>query len=97
MNHHEFLEELSCRLGYAEKENAARQVSALAEIIAEELQEGLTIDMDSLGTLGVEKRLEKIIVNPLTGQRFLVPPELVVKFEPGAGLDEEFKNKRSDE
>ena len=36
----------------------------------------------AFGNFEVKKRLERVIVNPTTGQRMLVPPKLVVAFKP---------------
>ena len=45
-----------------------------------------------LGSFDVKKRLERIIVNPGTKQRMLVPPKLVLSFKPIVAIKEDLKN-----
>ena len=45
----------------------------------------------------VEKKMEYISVNPVTKQRFLVPPELAVRFKSTTSLKGRVKNVLSDE
>lgn len=46
----------------------------------------------NLELLRLKKRLERIVVNPGTKQRMLVPPKLVLGFKPIASLKEKVKN-----
>jgi DNA-binding protein HU-beta len=39
----------------------------------------------------VKKKLERVSVNPITQQRLLIPPKLILSFKPSAGLRERFK------
>jgi DNA-binding protein HU-beta len=40
------------------------------------------VNINGLGTFDVRKRNERIIVNPGTGKKNLVPPKLVATFKP---------------
>ena len=40
----------------------------------------------------MKKRMERIVVNPSTGMRMLVPPKLVLGFKPNASIKEKLKN-----
>jgi nucleoid DNA-binding protein len=40
------------------------------------------VNVNGLGTFDVRKRNERIIVNPGTGKKNLVPPKLVATFKP---------------
>ena len=42
-------------------------------------------------TFEVKKKLERVSVNPVTKQRLLIPPKLMLTFKPSAGLKEKFK------
>ena len=42
--------------------------------------------MVGFGTFEVKKRLERVMVNPSTGLRMLVPPKLVLNFKPAATI-----------
>ena len=49
------------------------------------------MQIPGFGTFEVKKRLERILVNPGTGQRMLVPPKLVLGFKPIAAIKESLK------
>lgn len=96
MNNKEFVGELSRNLGYTNKD-ATRLVASLIDIMTQELQEGNTISVDGFGRFEVRKRLERIINNPMTKQRLLVPPKLVLIFTPGSLLKGNPTNTSSNE
>ena len=81
MNNKELIGELSRRLGYTNKD-AARLLTSVTGIMGEELQEGKVIAIQDFGTFEVKKKMERITVNPVTKQRFLVPPKLILNFRP---------------
>lgn len=85
MNGKDFLDELAQRTGYAEKD-VAQLVATLVNVITEKLQEGEAVALQDFGTLEVEKQMESIFVNHSTGQRFLVPPRLSLRFTPDPNL-----------
>ena len=90
MNNKEFISELSQRLNYNNKETT-RLVSSLLSIMTQELQDGNTIAIQGVGSFEVKKKLERISVNPVTQQRLLIPPKLVLTFKPSISLKEKFK------
>ena len=90
MNNKEFISELSQRLNYSNKETT-RLVSFLLSIMTQELQDGNTIAIQGFGSFEVKKKLERISVNPVTQQRLLIPPKLVLTFKPSISLKEKFK------
>ena len=57
----------------------------------QELQDGNTISLQGFGTFEVKKKLERISVNPVTQQRMLIPPKLVLAYKPSVTLKEKFK------
>ena len=77
MNNKELIGELSRRLGYTNKD-VARLLTSVTGIMGEELQEGKVIAIQDFGTFEVKKKMERITVNPVTKQRFLVPPKLIL-------------------
>ena len=91
MNNKELTNELARRLGY-ENQDAAQLVNSMVTMMSEQLQEGKTLVLADFGTFEVKKELERIEVNPLTKQRFLVPPKLVLTFKPAAAFKEKLKN-----
>jgi len=90
LNNKEFISELSQRLNYNNKETT-RLVSSLLSIMTQELQDGNTIAIQGFGSFEVKKKLERISVNPVTQQRLLIPPKLVLTFKPSISLKEKFK------
>ena len=90
MNNKEFISELSRKLGYSNKETS-QLVSSVLNIMTQELQEGNTIALQGFGVFEVKKKLERISVNPVTQQRMLIPPKLVLSYKPSAALKEKFK------
>ena len=90
MNNKEFIAELSRKLGYSNKETG-QLVSSVLNIMTQELQEGNTIALQGFGVFEVKKKLERISVNPVTQQRMLIPPKLVLSYKPSVALKEKFK------
>ena len=90
MNSKEFTGELSRRLGYTNKD-AAVLVASLVDIMAQELQESNAIGIQGFGTFEVKKKAERIVINPVTKLRLLVPPKLVLAFKPSPILKDKFK------
>ena len=66
-------------------------VSSLLGVMTQELQDGNTIAIQGFGTFEVKKKLERISVNPVTQQRMLIPPKLVLTYKPSITLREKFK------
>ena len=66
-------------------------VSSLLSIMTQELQDGNTVAIQGFGTFEVKKKLERVSVNPVTQQRLLIPPKLVLTYKPSIALKEKFK------
>lgn len=96
MNNKELTGELARRLGYTNKD-AAQLVASMVAIMGEEFQEGKTLTFQGFGTFEVKKKLERIVVNPATRQRLLVPPKLVLSYKPDNSLKEKFKKMQANE
>ena len=90
MNNKEFIAEIASRMGETQKE-MSQLVSSAVNIMTLELQEGNSIVVQGFGAFEVKKKLERISVNPVTKQRMLIPPKLVLSFKPSATLKEKFK------
>lgn len=90
MNNKEFIAELSRRAGYTQ-EQTQNYVRTLVEEMTNILGEGESIAIPSFGTFEVKKRMERILVNPSTGKKMLVPPKLVLNFRPMPSVKEQLK------
>lgn len=96
MTNKEFIEELSRRVNRPGKETASL-VASFIECVSQALQDDKTVSLQGFGAFEVKKKMERISVNPVTHQRFLVPPKLTLAFKPSAALKEKFKNVSTDE
>lgn len=85
MNNKEFISDLSNRTKLGSKE-VASLVSATVSAIAGELMEENSVVISGFGSFEVKKKLERVLVNPTTKQRMLVPPKLSVNFKPNTSL-----------
>lgn len=81
MNNKEYIAELAQQSGYTQTDTQ-KMVAAVIEQMGDSFEEGNSVLIPNFGTFEVKKRLERIIVNPSTQQRMLVPPKLVLNFRP---------------
>ena len=87
MNNKEFIAELSRRVGYTVKDTSSLMVALVAEM-TEELEDENVIAIQNIGSFEVRKKQERVVVNPATQQRMLVPPKLVINFKPSTSFKE---------
>ena len=83
MNNKDFIQRLSVRLGYTASDTQ-RMVTNVIDKMSDGFQEGNCVTIPGFGTFDIKKKLERIMVNPSTQQRMLVPPKLVLNFKPAA-------------
>lgn len=81
MNNKEYIAELAQQSGYTQTDTQ-KMVAAVIEQMGNSFEEGNSVLIPNFGTFEVKKRLERIIVNPGTQQRMLVPPKLILNFRP---------------
>ncbi|MBR6031221.1 MAG: HU family DNA-binding protein [Bacteroidaceae bacterium] len=93
MNSKEFISSLANRTGKSNKE-VSSLVSATVSAIISELAEENSVAISGFGTFEVKKKLERVLVNPITKQRMLVPPKIVVSFKPNASLKMKMNSER---
>lgn len=91
MNNKDFIAELAQRTGYS-AEDTQRFVNSIVEAMGDHFQESDNVVIPSFGSFEVKKKLERVMVNPSTGQRMLVPPKLVLNFKPHVSWKERLKN-----
>ena len=92
MNNKEFISELSNRTGLSQKDATAR-TNAVITMITEALMEEDEVSVVGFGNFEVRKKLERVVVNPTTKQRMLVPPKMVVGFRSFSSLNDKVNNK----
>ena len=69
-----------------------QMVDALIEAMGDRFMEGDAVQLPDFSLFEVKKKLERIMVNPSTGQRMLVPPKLVLGFKPTPMWKDRIKN-----
>lgn len=82
---------MSRRTGYSTAD-AQKMVANVIAAMGNCFQDGDTVAIQNFGTFEVKKKMERIMVNPSTQQRMLVPPKLVLGFKPNATWKERIKN-----
>lgn len=91
MNNKDFIAELAQRTGFS-AEDTQKYVNSVVEAMGDHFQESDSVLIPTFGTFEVKKKLERVMVNPSTGLRMLVPPKLVLSFKPNISWKERVKN-----
>lgn len=81
---------ISKRMGRSSAD-VAKLLDALVATIKERCGELDSIAIPGFGTFEAKKKLERIVVNPGTGKRMLVPPRITLSFKPSALLKSKIK------
>lgn len=95
MNNKDFIAELAQRTGFS-AEDTQKYVNSIVEAMGDHFQESDSVLIPTFGTFEVKKKLERVMVNPTTGQRMLVPPKLVLGFKPNATWKDKIKKGGTD-
>ena len=66
--------------------DASRLLETVTMLMGDHFTRDDSVQLQGLGTFEVRKKMERVIVNPGTGQRMLVPPKLVLAFKPYKGV-----------
>ena len=80
MNNKEFISSLASAAGHSPRDTQVLANHLLAELTSL-FEDENQFNVQGFGTFEVKKRLERVIVNPGTGQRMLVPPKLTLNFK----------------
>lgn len=73
------------------KDQTQKLVNIVIDAMVETFELGENMTVANFGTFETKKRMERIIVNPSSGQRMLVPPKIVLNFKPSAQVRENIK------
>lgn len=90
MNNKEFIAELASRTGFSAKDTQTL-VNNIVNAMGDAFQEDNAVLVPNFGVFETKKKMERIMVNPASGQRMLVPPKLVLNFKPNQTLKEKVK------
>lgn len=91
MNNKEFIAELASQ-NSMKAADVQQMMNTLIEAMGESFQEGDAVVLQNFGSFEVKKKQERLIVNPVTGQRMLVPPKLTLAFRPNPTTKDKIKN-----
>ena len=92
MSNKEFIAALSRELKYTTKETTV-YVNALVQEMGAQLEDGNQLSISGFGSFDVRKKLERVLINPSTKQRLLVPPKMSISFKPAPSLKEKANGK----
>ena len=87
MNNKEFISALSQKEGLLQRD-AQKMVNLLVAELSAQFENGSTLTVQNFGQFEVKKKLERVVINPSSGQRMLVPPKLVLNFKAYPALKE---------
>ncbi len=90
MNNKEFINRMAARLDLPAKD-VQKLVDRFVSELTERLDDDSSLSIQGFGTFEVKKKLERVVTNPTTKQRMLVPPKLVLSFKPSPAMKEKFK------
>lgn len=91
MNNKQFIAELAQRLGYTAQDTQKMMYNVI-DAMADTFQDGNTVTVQNFGSFEVKKKMERIMQNPSTGQRMLVPPKLTLGFKISPTWKDKLKN-----
>lgn len=66
-------------------------VRCVVEAMAQHFDNGENVVVSDFGTFELKNRMERIVVNPSTGQRMMVPPKIVLNFKPSPSVKSKMK------
>ena len=90
MNNKEVIGAIALKTGYTQDESQ-QMVKDVIEQLSKYFESGESVAVSGFGTFEVKKRLERVMVNPATGLRMLVPPKLVLNFKPATMIKVQVK------
>lgn len=96
MTNKELIAELSKRLEWTQTQTSSVLNKAVV-ILSNELASTNSINIQGFGSFEAKRRQERISVNPISKQRFLVPPKITVAFRPGQVVKDKLKKQSDNE
>ena len=79
MNNKELFAEIATRLKITQKDVSA-VLEKTVEALSDSLSQGNDVSIQGFGTFEVRKKNERVVVNPSTKKKMIVPPKLVLGF-----------------
>lgn len=96
MTNQELIATLAKRLEWTQRQTS-EILEATISIINTNLEENNSINIQGFGLFETKKKGERISVNPVSKQRFLIPPKISLSFRPGQTIKETLKKLKVNE
>lgn len=80
MTQEDLIQKIAEKLEWSETKSAD-VINDIVELLIKELSDNNEVILDEFGAFTIEKKSEFISVNPDTGERYLMPPSIVLLFE----------------
>ncbi|MFT3992669.1 MAG: HU family DNA-binding protein [Dysgonomonas sp.] len=96
MTNQELIATLAKRIGWTQRQ-ASDMLDATVSVMKECLEDGDSINIQGFGLFEPKKKGERISVNPVSKQRFLIPPKITLAFRPGQTIKDNLKKIEVDE
>ncbi len=96
MTNQELIAILAKRLEWTQRQTS-EVLESTVSIMKSNLEESNSINIQGFGLFETKKKGERISVNPVSKQRFLVPPKISLAFRPGQTIKDNLKNLEVDE
>ncbi|MDH6354920.1 DNA-binding protein HU-beta [Dysgonomonas sp. PH5-45] len=96
MTNKELIETLAKRLDWTQNQTADVLKNAV-DVLSNSLSESDTVSIQGFGVFETKKLQERISVNPVSKQRFLVPPKIAPAFRPSQIIKDKLKNTTANE
>lgn len=90
MTNQELIAALAKRLSWTQRQTS-EVLEATVSIINSNLEENNSVNIQGFGLFETKKKAERISVNPVSKQRFLIPPKITLSFRPGQTIKENLK------
>ena len=90
MTNKELIAELSKRLEWTQAQTSKIMEDAVS-VINSNLANSDSINIQGFGLFETKRRQERMSVNPVSKQRFLVPPKITPAFRPGQVVKDKLK------
>ena len=90
MNNKEYISQMAAKLDMNAKDVQKLTNTFISEL-ADKMDDGSTLTVQGFGNFEVKKKLERVLINPTTKQRMLVPPKLALSFKASATLKDKLK------
>lgn len=91
MNNKELVAELARRLGKTQKEIGSL-LDVATDAMVGAMNEETLLSIQGFGSFEVRKKQDRILINPITKQKMVIPPKLSLTFKVGTTYKNKLKN-----